>query len=180
MIEQSTLIFGVVLSLMLMALVVKGWMAARNLQESAPLAGEIETAQACPEVFVSRVFSRDDWQYVHGLKSTGIARLSQRERKKVALVWVRQTSLTIRKAMSEHARAARQSQNLESSTEIAIFLRFLILMVLCGILSVAIQTVGPLFLAGLARFAQRLSQRVVKVHESFESGTLVKAAGKPA
>jgi hypothetical protein len=163
-----------------MAFAAKGWAAARHLQGTALETSEAEAAQPCPEVFVSRVFSRGDWEFVNGLEAHGIKRLFERERKKVALIWVRQTSVMIRKAMREHASAARQSQNLQFSTEISILAQFLILMVVCGILSVAIQTVGPLSLAGLARFAQRLSQRVAKVQESLQPVPMVKTAGRIA
>jgi hypothetical protein len=50
----------------------------------------------------------------------------------------------IRKIMHEHAREARQSKNLEFSTEINIFAQFLMLMGVCGILLAAIQLAGPL------------------------------------
>ena len=82
--------------------------------------------------------------------------------------------------MREHAEAARQSENLEFSTEINILGQFLILMVVCGILSVAIEVAGPLFLGGLARLAQSLSQRVAKVHESLQPAPMVKTAGRIA
>lgn len=177
MIELSSLIAGVVLLLLLMGLATKGWLAARGLQEPALEAGEADAAQACPDVFVSRVFSRGDWEFVHGLRADDIERLFRRERKKVALVWVRQTSAMIKKTVREHAGAARQSKNLEFSTEIRIFAQFLTLMALCGILSIAIQTAGPLSLAGLAHFVQRLSLRIVKVQESFRPAPLVKSAG---
>jgi tRNA G26 N,N-dimethylase Trm1 len=46
------------------------------------------------------------------------------------------------------------------------------LMGVCGILSVAIQIAGPLWLGDLAHFAQRLAQRVAKLQESFQAGVL--------
>ncbi len=180
MIELPSLVAGVVLLLLLMGLAVKGWLAARHLQEPSFTTSEEDGARPCPEVFVARVFSRGDWEFVHALRSDGIERLFERERKKVALVWVRQTSVMIRKAMREHAGAARQSKNLEFSTEINILAQFLILMVVCGVLSVAIRAAGPLFLGGLAHFAQRLSQRVAKVQESFQPAALAKTAGTTA
>jgi len=71
----------------------------------------------------------------------------------------------------KRARAcARQSKNLEFSTEINIFAQFLMLMAVCGILSVAVQIAGPLWLGGLAHFAQTLSQRLTKLQESFQAG----------
>jgi hypothetical protein len=177
MIELSSLIAGVLLLLLLMGLATKGWLAARGLQDAALETGEADVAQPCPDVFVSRVFSRGDWEFVHELRADDIERLFQRERKKVALIWVRQISAMIKKSMREHAGAARQSKNLEFSTEIGIFAQFLTLMALCGILSIAIQTAGPLSLAGLAHFVQRLSLRIVKVQGSFQPAPLVKSAG---
>src|SRR6266478_8453904 len=120
MIELSSLIAGVVLLLLLMGLATKGWLAARHLQEPALETGEADVAQLCPKEFVSRVFSRGDWEFVHGLKSRGMERLFEHERKKVALVWVRQTSALVRNAIREHARAARQSKNLDFLGEINI------------------------------------------------------------
>jgi len=177
-IELLSIIIGIVL--LLLGLAIKGWLAARHLQETLPATGEATAAPPCPESFVSSVFSRDDWEFVRGLKADGIERLFRRERKKVALVWVRQTSMMIRKAMREHAEAARQSENLEFTTEVNILAQFLVLMVVCGILSVAIEAAGPLFLGGLARFAQRLSQRVAKVQESFQAVAPAKAANRTA
>lgn len=175
MIEFSSLIAGVALLLLLMAVTTKGWLASRGLQEPASATSEEEPTEPCPEEFVSRVFSRADWEFVRGLEAGGIERLFEQERKKVALVWVRQISAMIGKVMREHARAARQSKNLEFSTEIDIFAQFLMLMCVCGILSVAIRIAGPLWLGGLAYFAQRLSQRVAKLQESFQAGVLAQA-----
>jgi hypothetical protein len=126
---------------------------------------------------VSRIFSRADWEFVRGLKAGGIERLFERERKRVALVWVRQTSAIIRKVMREHAAAARQSENLKFSMEINILAQFFALMAVCGTLSMAIQIAGPVWLGGLAHFAQRLSQQVTKLQESFQAGILAKAEG---
>ena len=174
------LIAAVVLLLLLMAVAIKGWLASRELQETAVAPSELDGLEPCPEEFVSRVFSRGDWEFVHGLKVTSIERLFERERKKVALIWVRQTSAMIRKAIREHAEAARQSKNLEFSTEINILTQFLTLMALCGILSLAVRMAGPLWLGGLAHFAQRLSQQVGNLQGAFQAGVLADANGTRA
>jgi len=166
--EVAGVIAGAAL-LLLLTTALKGWLASRQL-EPWPAASQEDTTEPCPEEFVTRVFSRVDWEFVRGLKAGGIERLFEQERKKVALVWVRQTAALIRKVISEHARAARQSKNLEFSTEISIFAQFLMLMIVCGILSMAVQIAGPLWLGGLAHFAQGLAQRVAKLHESFPMG----------
>jgi hypothetical protein len=169
MIEFASAIAGAALLLLLTAAVLKGWLASHSLGPGSA-ANEEEETEPCPEEFVNRVFSRSDWEFVRGLKANGVERLFERERKRVALVWVRQTSAMVRKVMHEHTQAARQSKNLEFSTEINIFAQFLMLMGVCGILSTAIQIAGPLSLGGLANFAQRLSRRLSKLQESLQAG----------
>ena len=169
MIEFASAIAGLALLLLLAAAVLKGWLASNSLGPGSAANEEDET-EPCPEEFVNRVFSRGDWEFVRGLKASDIERLFERERKRVALVWVRQTSAMVRKIMREHARATRQSQNLEFSTEINIFAQFLTLMGVCGILSAAIQIAGPLSLGGLAHFAERLSRRLSELQESLQAG----------
>jgi hypothetical protein len=175
MIGSASLVAGAVLLLLLLAVVTKGWLAARQLQDVAPASREEDAMEPCAEEFVSRIFSRADWEFVRGLRAGRIERLFKHERKRVALVWVRQTSAIIRKVMRQHAEAARQSANLKFSMEINILAQFLTLMAVCGTLSVAIQIAGPLWLGGLAHYAQRLSQQVTKLQESFQAGSMAKA-----
>jgi len=169
MIEFASAIAGTALLLLLAAAVLKGWLASHSLGPGSA-ANEDDESEPCPEEFVNRVFSRSDWEFVRGLKASGVEGLFERERKRVAQVWVRQTSAMVRKVMHEHAQAARQSKNLEFSTEINIFGQFLMLMGVCGILSTAIQIAGPLSLGGLAHFAQRLSRRLSELQESLQAG----------
>jgi hypothetical protein len=173
-IEFSSLIAGIALLLLLVTAAKKGWLASRPWA-AEPAASEEDATEPCPAELVNRIFSGEDWEFVRGLKARGIERLFEQERKKVALVWVCQISAMVRKVMREHAQAARQSKNLRISTEINIFAQFLVLMAVCGILSAAIQLAGPLWLGGLAHFAQRLSQRVSKVQETFRAGGLSSA-----
>jgi hypothetical protein len=180
MTDLSGLIAGVVLLLLLLALAIKGWLRSRELLEPALPTADEDGVSICPEEFVSRVFSRDDGNFVRKLGAFDIERLFQKERKKVALLWVRQTANMIRKLMAAHARAARQSRNLEFSTEISILSQFVISMAACAVLSLAVQVAGPPMVASLAQLAQRLSQRMAKVHEAFEAGALTKTTGGTA
>jgi hypothetical protein len=176
MMEFSSLVAGALLLLILLVATLQ-LLASRSLQEPPLARGEEDVTEPCPEEFVSRIFSRDDWEFVRGIKCGSIERLFSRERKRVALAWVRQTSAMIRRVMRGHAEAARQSRNLEVSVEISILTQYVALMVVCALLSLAIQIAGPLWLGGLAQFAQRLSLRVAKAQESFQAHSLAEAAG---
>jgi hypothetical protein len=176
MMEFSSLVAGALLLLILLVATLR-LLASRSLQEPPLARGEEDITEPCPAEFVSRIFSRDDWEFVRGIKCGSIERLFSRERKRVALSWVRQTSAMIRRVMRGHAEAARQSRNLEVSVEISILTQYVALMSLCALLSLAIQIAGPLWLRGLAQFAQRLSLRVAKAQESFQAHSLAEAAG---
>ena len=175
MTELSLIIGGTVLVLVLLTLTKRGWLASQNLQ--APLeSSDEEITEGCPEEFVQRIFSRADWDFVRSLKSRNLERSYERERKIVALVWVRQTLKLIGTVMRGHAEAARQSKNLQISTEFRILAQYLILMAVCWMLVMAIQIGGPLWVGRLAEYAQGLSLRIEKLHESFQANAFAQTA----
>jgi len=149
----------------------KGRAAAR----SVPLAAEIMVPDDtnefpdCPREFVARVFSRDDWRYISDMKSPPLEKLFHSERKAVALLWVQQTSAAIQRAMHEHKLVARSSEDLEFTTELKLLLLYSQLMCICGLLSVAIQSVGPLWIRNLAVYAEAHAQRLVRVQQSIQA-----------
>ena len=176
MIASASLLAGAALLLVLAVVATQGWLASRDLREPPLARSEEDITEWCPEEFVSRIFSRSDWDFVRGVRCAGVERLYRRERRQVAAVWVRQTSAAIRRVMREHAEAARQSSNLNVSVEINILAQYLALVATCTLLSMAIQVVGPLWLGGLAQFTQRLAIRVAKLQESFQAQALAGAA----
>ena len=166
----SSLAVGVLLLLLLLAVGVKGWLASRDSADF--LATDDEVGQeGCPPEFVGRIFSPVDWRYVRGMKSPGMEKLFRKERRTVALVWVRQTFLAIRRIMREHTAIARQSSNLEPATELKIFLQFAALLATCGAIRVGIDLAGPMRIGGLARYANNLAQRVTQAERTFEAAT---------
>src|SRR6266481_6414514 len=124
MIGFASLMAGVVLLLLLVAFAAKGWLAARDSREARIAQDDNAGAEICSPEFVGQVFSRQDWEFIRGMRAPGLAALFQQERKRVALVWVRQTSAMIQRAMREHATAARQSHSLEFATEVSILSQF--------------------------------------------------------
>lgn len=165
----SILIVGVLL-LLLLAVARKGWLASRDALE---LSGSDDEPgqEACPAEFMRHIFSPVDWSYVRAMKSKEIEKLFRKERRSVALVWVRQTSSTIRRIMREHAAAARQSSNLEPVTELKIFLQFAALLATCGAIRLGIDLAGPMRIGGLARYAHNLAQQVAEAEQAFELAT---------
>jgi hypothetical protein len=128
-----------------------------------------EDEAVCPREYVPRIFSREDWEFVSEMESAQLEKLFRRERKALALLWVRQTSTEIRRIMREHGEAARRSVDLEFAMEMRLLLQYSELLFLCGVLFLSIQIAGPAWLRGLALEANRLCQRIADAEEAFRT-----------
>ena len=162
----GSLTLGTVLILVLLV-----WRKASLASQDLPLAPDLlaSPAESCPTEFVARIFSREDFHFTLATHSKPLQDFFQRERKAVALLWVRQTSGCIRQILREHTALARHSENLHFQTEVEIILRYLQLRALCGFLFVAIALAGPIWVRGLALRAEGLLQRFEQARESVRS-----------
>jgi hypothetical protein len=169
----SALLIGFLLLALLLLMAARGISAARALPSGSDVSLPEDGAELapCPPEFVSRIFSSDDSEFVSGTKSPQLQQFFRRERKVVALLWVQQISAAIQRTMREHAQIARGSDDLEFGTEMKLALLYAELMLICGVLFVAIQSAGPLWLHGLAVYADRHSQRLAQVQQSFKAAT---------
>ncbi len=180
----TALLIGTVLLLSLLLMAMRNAAAARDLSVrlDASLLEDGAEFVPCPPQFVARIFDPGDWKFVAGLNSIRLERLFRRERKLVALVWVQQTSMAIQRIMREHKQASRQSLDLSFATETKIVLIYAELMLICGMLSLAIQMSGPQCVRGLAVYADTLSHRLAEVQRGFRvaiSGRELHGAGSP-
>ncbi len=164
---------GSVVLVTLVLLTMKGVAMAREVSSPSNdyLLDDGAEIPQCPPEFISRVFSPKDGNFISGIRSDQLAKLFRSERKAVALVWVRQVSAAIQRTMRDHTRMARASEGLEFFTEMKLFLTYIELMVFCGVLSVAIQSVGPASLGRMALYVDAHSQRLASAQQSFRAAT---------
>lgn len=127
--------------------------------------------ERCPAEYVSKIFSRDDWEFVAAMSSPSLERFFLAERKSLALLWVQQTTVGIQKIMRQHAELSRSTADLDFATEIRLFARYAELRMICGLLVVCIEMAGPLWLRSLALHANKLSQRIAQAQEVFQAAT---------
>ena len=169
----TALLLGVVLLLLLLLMAARGSAAAREVSSRSDthLFEEEAGLDLCPAEFVSRIFCPDDWEFVSDTRSRQLQELFRRERKLVALVWVHQTSIAIRRIMREHTQATRQSHDLHFATETRLVLLYAELMLICGMLFLAIQAAGPQRVRGLAVYAGALSGRLAQAQHDFKTVT---------
>jgi hypothetical protein len=155
--------------LLVVLLATTKWWEGQGIVEEPQLEGRI---LQCPREFAAQVFSRQDWEYVRGIQEAGIAQLFRHERKRVALLWVRQISALMRQVMREHAEAARESRDLKFGTEAKIFLSYAGLRMICGWMFISIRVAGPVWLGGMADYAQRLSERLAGTQQEFQASRM--------
>jgi len=169
----TALLIGTILLLSLLLMATRGSAAARGISAGAdmPLLENTSELAPCPPEFVARIFDPADWQFVSRTNSSQLEKLFRSERKLVALLWVQQTSFAIQHIMRQHKEASRQSHDLDFSTETRIVLLYSQLMLVCGLLSVAIQASGPQGVRGLAVYADTLSRRLAEVEHGFRIAT---------
>lgn len=168
----GALLLGTILLFLLLFLAARGSLGAREWSRSdVPLLDDDTALDPCPPEIVARIFSSEDWEFVTATKSLQLEKLFRRERKRVALAWVHQTSTSIRRIMREHTQATRQSQDLHIATETKVVLLYAQLMFLCGALFLAIQSAGPQRVRGLAVYADTLSQRLADAQHALQTVT---------
>jgi hypothetical protein len=133
------------------------------------LAHDSEDLEACPQEFISRIFEDEDLKFISRFESPQLQNFFRRERNTVALLWVQQTSATIRGIMRQHLETSRRSKDLKFGTEVAIFAQYAQLRFLCGILFVSIGLVGPQKLRAIALYAQELTEQLGHAQLEFDS-----------
>jgi hypothetical protein len=113
-----------------------------------------------PAELAVRIFSRRDSEFIERTRSPRLQRLYRAERRRVASHWVRQTSREVSRIMRLHRLRSRHSANLNVAAEGKLFLQYIELRLLCGLLLLSIQLFGPHALASLASQAGMLYQRI--------------------
>ncbi len=106
---------------------------------------------------VLRLFSREDSEFIARQGSTALNRIFRRERKAVALHWIRGISADISRTMREHLKSASRSANLKVSSELQMVARFLAFRLVCGLLVVLTKFVRLHVLLNLAMRTGKLA-----------------------
>jgi len=130
--------------------------------------GDLEIADtreaSCPSEVVKQIFSARDLQFVAREASPPLQHFFIGERRRVAIGWIRRTSLDLRIAMREHVRMAREKEDIDAATEVRVLLQYLRLRCLCGLLLASAMVVRPSGLRELAVYASELFRRLDPAH----------------
>jgi len=170
-IGTSSALIGAVVLLVLILVWIRADSTSRRLPSTLDgwLPDQGDAVEVCPPEFVSQIFSGQDLAFISRLESPDLKRHFLRERSAVALLWVQQTSVAIRRIMRRHLEASRLSEDIEFAMEARIFLQYAQLRLICGVLFPLIGLAGPQKLHGIALYVDSLTQRIGNVLREFES-----------
>lgn len=100
-------------------------------------------SELLPQDLVSRIFAREDLEFVLSLQSPAVQSTFFKQRKRVALLWVERVQGQIRHLRHLHLGSARFYARLEFKTELSLAWNFTVLLVSCRALKFAILVGGP-------------------------------------
>ena len=113
-----------------------------------------------PAELALRIFSPKDREFIRLTHSPRLERLFHKERRKVAVHWVRQTSREVSTIMRHHRLNSRYSRNMNVAAETKLFGQYLELRLLCGVLLLLIRLFGPHALSNLASYAGKIYEQL--------------------
>ena len=110
-------------------------------------------SELLPDWFVDRLLSKEDWQFAQNQDSRDIGALFDRERRVVALSWLKQTREHVARLMDFHLRLARQRADLKPSVEVKLTLEYARFQMVCRLLAGLIRLLGPIRVRSFAGYA---------------------------
>ncbi len=156
----------VAIGLLLMA-VLAVWVLrarARNRALAEPSEGlkdiDVFPLEVVPQRLTDRLFGEEDWIFISAQGSARLRRLFLQQRTELSLAWVRTVRANAKKLIHAHLTATRVSLQLEPLVELKVGADYLLFVMLCQLIALAISLRGPVHLRGLIRYTDGLSERL--------------------
>jgi len=139
-------------------------------QDHAPEALPVPEFQRPPRMLVDRIFAERDWIFVATKTGPEIQRIFFRERRQIALFWLRHTRRQAATLMKFHRRAVRRNVELKVGLEMRLATNYITFLFLCGILSALIRARGPFRAKKVANYALQVTDELWAISESLLTG----------
>lgn len=113
-----------------------------------------------PKILGTKIFSEQDWHFIHTQTPPSIQRAFLEERKELAIFWLRQMRRNVELLMKFHRTVVRGSVSLSPSLELRLAFEYLLFLltfqVLCGMIDVK----GPFFAGRFASFTVSVADQL--------------------
>jgi len=153
---------------LLLIVVLVVWILRSRVENRSPLESRQDDdksiasfhVDALPQRLTDRIFGSEDWDFVSAQETAGLRRLFLQQRTAVALAWIRAVRANATKLIHAHLTATRTSSQLEPLVELRVGADYLLFMMLCQLIALAIWLRGPIHLGRLTRYTDALSERL--------------------
>lgn len=139
------------------------------------------TVRLPDRTLLDRCLSAEDLTFICSFESRYLLRLFVRERRRLAIAWLRQTRREAQRLLQLHVRSVRYAADLRPGEEVKLFLAAGLFLVVYGMMLGIVFWYGPLrtrrFLQSLQRLAGVLSQLGERLAAGHASGVLPAAIG---
>ena len=150
---NSTILIGIGILLFILL-----WLGRRRLESSGGVPDESEYfVQAPPRALFGRCLSDEDMVFVASLGSTAVSQLLVRERRRLALEWLRRARREAARLFGLHARAARHAPDLRPAAELKLMVQFGSFLLVYGILMGSVRLYGPVQAQSYLRSVRNLA-----------------------
>ncbi len=113
-----------------------------------------------PRTLVERIFAPQDWEFVSRQAPPQIQRMFLKERRAIALLWLRQTRRQAACLVDFHLRVIRRNVNLRPAVEIRLAFQYVLFLLESEVLGVLIWLVGPFHSRRMVDYAAGVAQQL--------------------
>jgi hypothetical protein len=137
---------------------------AQALIEASRALSSLQLELLPPEM-VSRIFAREDLDYINSSASEDIRRMFLADREQIALTWVRYLRANVLSLRRFHLGSARLYAGLNFRSEVKLAVDFALLLFACRMLEIVLWMRGPYGARRMVRATAAGAERVCQVSE---------------
>jgi hypothetical protein len=154
-------LIGAVMLLVLFFLLMRASQRHQQNKESNEVDRQDFNCDSLAAELSTRIFSREDSDFVSSETPVHVAHAFQRERRTLALAWLRGVRAEVSCLFRSHLKAARRNQDLRPAAELRLAVHFLAFQLTTGLLYTLIRTRGPRPAARLVLLSLDLSDKLL-------------------
>jgi len=162
---MTYLVFFLTIGLLLFILLVLWLRRGSTLARGGEPSGAVQDLNELelelpPQTLVERLFALQDWEYVSRQAPPQIRRLFLRERRSIALSWLRDTRGQAVHLVGFYLRVVRRNASLKPGVELRLAFRYALFLLESGALSLWIRLGGTFYSRKMVGYAVSVSQQL--------------------
>jgi hypothetical protein len=142
-----------------------------------PAAGEEAPAGAPDRAIMERILAPEDAAYIASLRLPRVRRLFLRERRRLAVAWLRAIRAEATRLFGAHTRAVRQTHDLRPMTEVRVACSFALFMLNYAVIAGLVQWYGPFRTSAILRWFDSLSGAMERLSRQLAASAAAPASG---